>query len=96
MLRTVHRAFSMKFLIAGAGGQIGTEMMPYLERAYGIDSVVASDIKPCEFPTQKQPEFVHLNVLDTEEYDKVVKKHNITHIIHLSALLSATAEMNYK
>jgi hypothetical protein len=34
--------------------------------------------------------------LDTDEYDKVVKKERITKIVHLSALLSATAEENYK
>ena len=71
-------------------------MMPYLEHYCGLENVIASDIKPCEFPTQTQPEFVHLNVLDTDEYDKVVKKNKITNIIHLSALLSATAEQDLK
>ena len=52
MLATVTRCFSQKFLITGAGGQIGTEMMPYLEHYCGLENVIASDIKPCEFPTQ--------------------------------------------
>ena len=35
-----------RILIVGAGGQIGTELVPHLQKNYGEDNVIAADLKP--------------------------------------------------
>ena len=34
-----------RVLVTGAAGQIGTELVPYLEKSFGAGNVVASDVK---------------------------------------------------
>ena len=34
-----------KILIVGAGGQIGSELVPYLRNIYGAQNVVATDVR---------------------------------------------------
>ena len=35
-----------RILVLGAGGQIGTELVPHLQKNYGHDNVIAADLKP--------------------------------------------------
>ena len=82
-------------LIVGAGGQIGTELVPHLQKLYGEDHVVASDIKSelCKkLSTLAITE--HLDVLDVQAYAHIVKKYRIDSIFNLVALLSTTGENN--
>lgn len=37
-----------KILIVGAGGQIGSELVPYLRSIYGSSNVVATDVRECK------------------------------------------------
>ena len=37
-----------KILIVGAGGQIGSELVPYLRSIYGASNVVATDVRECK------------------------------------------------
>lgn len=76
-------------LILGSGGQIGTELVASLRNIYGTDKVVASDIK--ESHDQSGP-YEKIDVLDKDRIFEVVKKHGITHVYLLAAMLSATAE----
>ncbi|PIZ06575.1 MAG: NAD-dependent epimerase, partial [Flavobacteriales bacterium CG_4_10_14_0_8_um_filter_32_5] len=81
-----------KILVIGSSGQIGTELVEELRKMYGNEHVVASDIKN---PQQEQTgPFEILDILNKEQLLNVVKKHNITQIYLLAALLSATAEKN--
>ncbi|NCQ12326.1 MAG: NAD-dependent epimerase/dehydratase family protein, partial [Bacteroidetes bacterium] len=81
-----------KILVIGSSGQIGTELVEELRKMYGNEHVVASDIKT---PQQEQTgPFEILDILNKEQLLNVVKKHNITQIYLLAALLSATAEKN--
>lgn len=81
-----------KILIIGSSGQIGTELVEELRKMYGNDNVVASDIKT---PQQEQTgPFETLDILNKDQLLTVVKKHNITQVYLLAALLSATAEKN--
>lgn len=84
-------------LVVGAGGQIGSELVPHFQKIYGNDHVVATDInckaKSCIHLAENGP-FEELNVLDTNRFIELVKKYKIDTIFNLVALLSATGEKN--
>jgi len=84
-----------KILIVGAGGQIGSELVPYLQNIYGKNNVVATDINygACGKLAENGP-FVELDALDGKRYAEVVKEYKIDTIFNLVALLSATGEKN--
>ncbi len=81
-----------KVLIIGAGGQIGVELTENLSRIYGAANVVPSDLK--ESQTFKENPYEVLDALDKNALFDIVKKHGITQVYHLAALLSATGEQN--
>lgn len=76
-------------LILGSGGQIGTELLTALRKNYGNSSVIASDIKEVNDPNGP---YEVINVLDKDRIFEVVKKHKVTQVYLLAAMLSATAE----
>jgi nucleoside-diphosphate-sugar epimerase len=82
-----------KILIIGSNGQIGLELAATLRINYGTDNVVCSDLKALD--NQEGP-FELLDVLDKDRFHEIVKKHGITQVYLLAALLSATAEKNPK
>lgn len=79
-----------KILVLGASGQIGTELVEQLRKNYSPEQVIASDIRQPSAP-QSGP-FEEINALDRPRLEEVVKKHEITQVYHLVAMLSATAE----
>ena len=79
-----------KILVLGASGQIGTELVEQLRKHYSPEQVIASDIRQPAVP-QFGP-FEEINALDRPRLEEVVKKHGITQVYHLVAMLSATAE----
>lgn len=84
-----------KILVVGAGGQIGTELVPHLQKVYGHNNVIAADLKP--EMVKKLAGFsraISLDALNAEEYNKVVKENKVDGIYNLVALLSATGEKN--
>ena len=81
-----------KILIIGAGGQIGIELVQELSKLYGSSNVIAADVKP--IPALEVNPFEKLDVLDKDALLNVVKKHSISHIYLLAAMLSATGEQN--
>jgi nucleoside-diphosphate-sugar epimerase len=81
-----------KVLIIGAGGQIGVELTAELSKIYGHKNVVPSDLKEPEVVTENP--FEKLDALDGKALFEIVKKHGITHVYHLAAMLSATGEQN--
>lgn len=81
-----------KILIIGAGGQIGIELVQELSLLYGSSNVIAADLKPIA-ALENNP-FEKLDVLDKSALLNVVKKHDISHVYLLAALLSATGEQN--
>lgn len=84
-----------KILITGALGQIGTDLTRYMRDIYGEDQVLASSRKRKEgHPLLEEGEFEVLDVLDYKVMEDLVKKHQITHIVHLAAILSGTGEKN--
>ena len=61
-----------KILIVGAGGQIGSELVPHLRSIYGNNNVVAADIsaEKCKVLAEAGP-FEELNALDGEKYTAI-------------------------
>jgi nucleoside-diphosphate-sugar epimerase len=82
-----------KILIIGSNGQIGLELAATLRQRYGQDQVVCSDIRALE---NQEGLFEQLDVLDKDRFYEIVKKHEISQVYLLAALLSATAEKNPK
>jgi nucleoside-diphosphate-sugar epimerase len=80
-------------LILGGCGQVGTELAAGLKEIYGNDHIIISDIKPAAEAGVNGPYEV-IDVMNKAALTDVVKKHNITQIYHLAAMLSATAEKN--
>lgn len=83
-------ATSDKILVIGSSGQIGTELVQNLRDIYGIDNVVASDVKVTE--QAKEGPFEVIDVMNAQGLLEIVKRHNINQVYLLAALLSATAE----
>lgn len=81
-----------KILIIGAGGQIGVELTENLSKIYGNSNVVPSDLK--ESSALSNNPFEKLDALDSKALFEIVKKHQITQVYHLAAMLSATGEQN--
>jgi len=81
-----------KILIIGAGGQIGVELTAKLSEMYGSSNIVASDLKSSAAFANNP--FETLDALDKKALFEIVKKHGVTEIYHLAALLSATGEQN--
>ncbi|MDU1413925.1 MAG: L-threonine 3-dehydrogenase [Clostridium sp.] len=82
-----------KILVSGCLGQIGTELVTKLRQVYGVENVVATDIRrPEGNPIVEGGIFETLDVTNYDEFLAVAKKHNVDTIMHLAALLSAVAE----
>ena len=82
-----------RILVLGAGGQIGSELVPYLRSIYGASNVVATDVKHNAVLAEAGP-FEALDALDAKQYAELVEKYKIDSIFNLVALLSATGEKN--
>ena len=82
-----------RILVVGAGGQIGSELVPYLRSIYGASNVVATDVKHNAVLAEAGP-FESLDALDAKQYAELVDKYKIDSIFNLVALLSATGEKN--
>ena len=78
-----------KILVIGASGQIGSVLMQALSKAYGLNNVIATDIRE---GIHDDLFFEKLNVLDAPRLAEIVEKHAITQIYHLAAILSAKGE----
>ena len=82
-------------MITGSLGQIGSELTIRLREDYGVDNVIATDIRHEEDnPVVTDGNFEVLDVNDREKMMEIAKRFEVDTLIHLAALLSATAEKN--
>lgn len=82
-----------KILITGCFGQIGSELTMRLRSEYGLENVVATDIRRLEgSPILEAGHFEILDVMDKEKMLEIAQKYEVDTFIHLAALLSAVAE----
>ncbi len=82
-----------KILVTGALGQLGTELVPALQKKFGPDKVIVTDVRRNSDKTFDGI-FEELDVLDKKAILSLNKKHEFTQIYHLAAVLSAKAESN--
>ncbi|WP_159723720.1 NAD-dependent epimerase/dehydratase family protein [Enterococcus sp. CSURQ0835] len=82
-----------KVLITGSLGQIGSELTERLRKDLGVENVISTDIRTIEgSPVVEGGQFEELDVTDHDAFLAMAKKYDVDTIVHLAALLSATAE----
>ncbi|MFN4213100.1 MAG: NAD-dependent epimerase/dehydratase family protein, partial [Microgenomates group bacterium] len=74
------------FLIIGAFGQIGSELVPALQKLYGENNVVA--LGHSKVPENFQGIALTGSVLNPKEIVSVIKKYQITTIVNFASFLS--------
>ncbi len=80
-----------KVLVIGANGQLGSVLIGALQKKFGIENVVGSDLKKKE---DFHGIFEIADATNQERIQELVSKYNITQIYHLAAILSARGEEN--
>ncbi|HEY4552810.1 MAG TPA: L-threonine 3-dehydrogenase [Bacillaceae bacterium] len=81
-----------KILVTGSLGQIGSELVMKLRDIYGENNVIATDIRKTDNKVVTSGPFEILDVTDGNRMFELAKQYKTDTIIHLAALLSATAE----
>jgi nucleoside-diphosphate-sugar epimerase len=81
-----------RILVTGAGGQVGTELVPALRGVYGDSEVIASDVRDSQPDVRQSGPWTRLDTLDPHAVARAVRDHRIDTIYHLAALLSARGE----
>ncbi|MEM9928624.1 MAG: NAD-dependent epimerase/dehydratase family protein [Bacteroidota bacterium] len=76
-------------LVIGANGQIGSVLTRKLRQLYGTDRVIASDLRQAE---ATEGPFEQLDIMDAKSLQAVARKHKVTQVFHLAAILSAKGE----
>jgi nucleoside-diphosphate-sugar epimerase len=81
-----------RILVTGACGQIGTELTAALRARHGGENVVATDVAPMPRALTDCGPTERLDVTDRDALLALVRKHRISVIYHMAAILSATGE----
>lgn len=79
-------------LVLGASGQIGTELTQKLRLIYGNSNIIASDIREGNEEMMASGPFEIIDATNKATILNIIKKHNVTQVYLLAAMLSATAE----
>jgi len=79
-----------RILVTGAGGQIGSELVPALQAAYGVHNVLATDIRSPTTPPEGP--FQVLDATDPSAVGATAMRFSVDVVYHLAAILSAVGE----
>ncbi|MGB0521679.1 MAG: NAD-dependent epimerase/dehydratase family protein [Flammeovirgaceae bacterium] len=82
-----------KVLVVGACGQLGVELTLALKELFGEANVIASDISQPKAELQDGL-FETLDITNRAALDELIRKHQVTQVYHLAAILSAKGEQN--
>jgi nucleoside-diphosphate-sugar epimerase len=78
-----------KILITGASGQIGSVLTLELQKKWGTENVIASDVRS---DINFSGNYLSLDVTNFNDLKEIVIENKITQIYHLAAILSANGE----
>ena len=81
-----------RIVVTGAGGQIGSWLVPRLRDLYGETNVLATDIRSPEAEMAGSGPFQVLDATDRRAVGQVVMRHGADTVYHLAAILSAVGE----
>lgn len=79
-------------MVTGALGQIGSELVAKLRKEYGAENILATDIRHVSSAVTESGPFDILDVTDGEQMHQLAKEFGADTMMHMAALLSATAE----
>lgn len=79
-----------KFLVTGAFGLVGSDLVPELEKRFGKDNVFAMGNKT--IPEGFDGNLVKGDVTDINSLENIIKENGITDIYHLAGVLSVGSE----
>ena len=83
-----------KIIVTGALGQIGSELTTKLRSEYGVDNVLATDIRRPDSDATVDGPFELLDVTDAKQMHTLANDFGADTMMHMAALLSAKAEDN--
>jgi nucleoside-diphosphate-sugar epimerase len=81
-----------KILVTGAFGQIGSELVPALQKKYGIRNVVA--LGHHNVPEDFDGIVEKAEITNSKAIERIIKEHRIDTVYHLVSLLSAKGEID--
>lgn len=81
-----------KILVTGPFGQIGTDLIPVLQKKYGKENIIALGHR--KIPQDFDGLLEKGDVTDIGSLKALIEKHNITQVYHLAGVLSAVGEKN--
>jgi nucleoside-diphosphate-sugar epimerase len=81
-----------RILVTGAGGQIGSWLVPVLRRTYGASRVLATDVRHLGREMTEAGPFQVLDATDAKGVGQAVMRHRADTVFHLAAILSAIGE----
>lgn len=81
-----------RILVTGAGGQIGSWLVPELRALYGAANVLATDVRQLEAEVAEAGPFQVLDATHARSVGQAVMRHEADTIFHLAAILSAVGE----